>query len=108
MYFNILLLSFSYYFEFFYNGHLTNNTVKMKVDGDPFIRNCHCWFVKELLSEKKNLKQPKAEKKIANSSSVYSNIHYIPNSYEIQLEKEYCAKGLGRFLMQILELMAHR
>lgn len=28
--------------------------------------------------------------------------------YEIQLEREYCAKGLGKRLMQILELMAHR
>jgi len=29
-------------------------------------------------------------------------------SYEIQLEKEVRRKGLGKFMMQILELMAHR
>ena len=29
-------------------------------------------------------------------------------SYEIQLLKEVQRKGLGKFLMQILELMAHK
>lgn len=29
-------------------------------------------------------------------------------SYEIQLESNVRGKGLGKFLMQILEMMAHR
>ena len=29
-------------------------------------------------------------------------------SYEIQVESEARGKGLGKFLMQILEMMAHR
>ena len=33
---------------------------------------------------------------------------WSPHSYEIQLEPEVRRKGLGKFLMQILELIGHR
>ena len=33
---------------------------------------------------------------------------YFFLSYEIQLESNVRGKGLGKFLMQILEMMAHR
>ena len=32
----------------------------------------------------------------------------LPFSYEIQAESDTRGKGLGKFLMQILEMMAHR
>ena len=34
--------------------------------------------------------------------------HSIPSSYEVHLIKEVKRKGLGKFLIQILELIGHR
>ena len=35
-------------------------------------------------------------------------VSFFSHSYEIQLESGARGKGLGKFLMQILEMMAHR
>ena len=36
------------------------------------------------------------------------NTFFFSDSYEIQLDSDSRCKGLGKFLMQILEIMAHR
>ena len=39
---------------------------------------------------------------------IFLHLCYFFSSYEIQVEPGARARGLGKFLMQILEMMAHR